>query len=261
MSGADLLEDSVPHGTTAGYAAGCRSLGACPGKETPYAQSCLDARRRQVGEYQYARAVAKGREVEFLQREAEERTSASAPSASVVKARRAQEKQQGVPLTPEPAPAAAAVPVAAELSVGGFTAERRANMARGVTEAQERQRAYALATASEEHPLGLALNGEPRKKAAAGTTLFRGRLMTREEAAAAIAAEVPRRGLTGADLLSRVAAPAVPEAAAAAAPAAGDAVEQVERLVRVLTGVDWSVLAATLRRVADAIEGTKEATS
>ncbi len=39
MSAEDLLKEGVEHGTTIGYAAGCRSLGGCLGKDGPYEQS------------------------------------------------------------------------------------------------------------------------------------------------------------------------------------------------------------------------------
>lgn len=97
MSGADVLGGVEGHGTTLGYAAGCRSLGGCPGKDGPYGQSCMDARRRQMGEWPYARAVANGREVELLAREVEERTAPPSSSPKVAQAKRAQRKNQGLP--------------------------------------------------------------------------------------------------------------------------------------------------------------------
>lgn len=107
MNGADLLEDTVAHGTTAGYEAGCRSTGGCPGADGPWAQTCSAAKTRSRSDWSYGKAVAKDREVEFLEREAAARTEAAKPSAKVVAAKRAQEKQQGVPVpTARPKPPA-----------------------------------------------------------------------------------------------------------------------------------------------------------
>lgn len=100
MSGADLLEDGVPHGTTAGYDAGCRSLGGCPGKDGRWAQTCTAAKSRSRMEFGYSKAVAKGREVELLEREVEARLKPTAVPAEVARAKASQRKQQGVPAQP-----------------------------------------------------------------------------------------------------------------------------------------------------------------
>lgn len=196
MSGADVLGVIEGHGTTQGYAAGCRSLGGCPGKDGPYGQSCMDARRRQMGEWPYARAVANGREVELLVREVEERTAPPSSSPKVARAKRAQRKQQGVPLpVAEPEPLAP-VQVASEEpapQVSGSLAKSQ-----GALASHPKQRDHALATATEEHPMGLTLAGEPRKRCAPGTMLVGGVLRRSEnvteaeiEAAAATAAGEP----------------------------------------------------------------------
>lgn len=52
MSAADLLEDSIPHGTRAGYQAGCKTEGGCPaGKE--FGLSCNRANMLAVSDYSY----------------------------------------------------------------------------------------------------------------------------------------------------------------------------------------------------------------
>ena len=109
MSGADLLEDTFSgHGTTAGYDAGCRSLGGCPGKDGPWAQTCTTAKSRSRMEFGYSKAVGNGREVEFLQREAEARTEAAKPKGAAAK--RAQQEEHRVPapevIAEEPEPTA-----------------------------------------------------------------------------------------------------------------------------------------------------------
>lgn len=97
MSGADLLEDAFSgHGTTAGYDAGCRSLGGCPGKDGPWAQTCTTAKSRSRMEFGYSKAVGNGREVEFLQREADARAEAAKPKPKVTAAKRAQHKEHPV---------------------------------------------------------------------------------------------------------------------------------------------------------------------
>ena len=111
MNGADLLEDSFSgHGTTAGHDAGCRSLGGCPGKDGPWAQTCMTAKSRSRMEFGYSKAVGNGREVEFLQREAEARTEAAKPKPKVAAAKRAQQKEHRVPapevIAEEPEPTA-----------------------------------------------------------------------------------------------------------------------------------------------------------
>lgn len=113
MSGADLLKDSFSgHGTTAGYDAGCRSLGGCTGKDGPWAQTCTTAKSRSRMEFGYSKAVGNGREVEFLQREAEARTEAAKPKPKpkVAAAKRAQQKEHRVPapevIAEEPEPTA-----------------------------------------------------------------------------------------------------------------------------------------------------------
>lgn len=178
MSGTDVL-GVEGHGTTQGYAAGCRSLGGCPGKDGPYGQSCMDARRRQMGEWPYARAVANGREVELLAREVEERTSPRSSSPKVAQAKRAQQKQQGVPLpVAEPEPLAP-VQVASEEPApqpSGSLAKSQ-----GAFASHPKQRDHALATATEEHPMGLTLAGEPRKRCAPGTILVHGVLQAAKE--------------------------------------------------------------------------------
>ncbi|MFP7833100.1 hypothetical protein [Marisediminicola sp. LYQ134] len=59
MSTADLFEDGFPHGTHAGYLAGCKSGGACPAKvETGV--SCAQANIRYAGDRHYARLVDRG---------------------------------------------------------------------------------------------------------------------------------------------------------------------------------------------------------
>ncbi|MBF4603727.1 hypothetical protein [Curtobacterium sp. VKM Ac-2884] len=113
MSGADLLEDSFSgHGTTAGYDAGCRSLGGCPGKDGPWAQTCMTAKSRSRMEFGYSKAVAKDREVEFLQAEADARTESVKPTQKVAAAKRAQRKAHRVPapevIAEEPEPSAPA---------------------------------------------------------------------------------------------------------------------------------------------------------
>jgi hypothetical protein len=68
-------------------------------------------------EFGYSKAVAKDREVEMLEREAEERTAPPAVLPRVARAKRAQRKQQGVPAAaPEPAAPAevATTPAVAE---------------------------------------------------------------------------------------------------------------------------------------------------
>lgn len=184
MSGADVL-GVEGHGTTQGYAAGCRSLGGCPGKDGPYGQSCMDARRRQMGEWPYTRAVANGREVELLVREVEERTAPPPSSPKVAQAKRAQRKQQGVPLPVARPMPAAPNPVAPDLQQwpeesapqpAGSLAKSQ-----GALASHPKQRDHALATASEEHPMGLTLAGEPRKRCAPGTILVHGVLQATKE--------------------------------------------------------------------------------
>lgn len=266
MSGADLLVDGFPHGTVAGYRQGCKSSGLCPGG---YGQTCTQANVRASADWQYGKALAKDREVEFLEREwsaanaaGDDARPAAEVSAKVERAKRLQQRQQGVPLSSPLVVQAEPVP-APEVAASGFSRERRANMSKGAFAAQQRQREHALATASAEHPLGLSLNGQPRKRLAAGTVLFQGRLMLREDAAAAIAAEVPRRGLTGGDLLQRAesAARPIPEVKVRQpeAPVAGlkAAAAEAERLSSLLTGTDWDAVAAALGRIADAVEAVR----
>lgn len=128
MSGADLLEDAFSgHGTTVGYDAGCRSLGGCPGKDGLWAQTCMTAKSRSRMEFGYSKAVGNGREVEFLQREADARVEVAKPKPKVVAAKRAQHKEHRVPApeviadgpeptapTPAPAPADEQVVLAVE---------------------------------------------------------------------------------------------------------------------------------------------------
>lgn len=58
MSGADRLEDGFPHGTVAGYAAGCQG-GYCPaGNE--HGLSCKRAKQLTAGDYRFQRLVKQG---------------------------------------------------------------------------------------------------------------------------------------------------------------------------------------------------------
>jgi len=58
MSAADLLEDSFPHATPAGYTLGCRG-GHCPGREQ-HGMSCSEARTRYHGDWAFRRLVEQG---------------------------------------------------------------------------------------------------------------------------------------------------------------------------------------------------------
>lgn len=59
MSGADRLEDGFPHGTTQGYADGCRG-GWCPAGND-HGLSCSRAKQLSAGDYQYQRLAKQGR--------------------------------------------------------------------------------------------------------------------------------------------------------------------------------------------------------
>lgn len=93
----DSLE--FPHGTTKGYAQGCRSQGACPGL---YGQTCSDARTRAASDYRYGKAVAKDREVEYLKGEheaAQQQAAKTATRPGVDRARANQERAQSTRLS------------------------------------------------------------------------------------------------------------------------------------------------------------------
>jgi hypothetical protein len=194
VSGADLLEDSFSgHGTTAGYDAGCRSLGGCPGKDGPWAQTCMTAKSRSRMEFGYSKAVAKDREVEFLQAEADARTEAVKPTAKVAAAKRSQRKEHRVPVpTARPKPPAP-TPVAEELQQWPDEAAPQPACAeppagslaksQGAFASHPKQRDLALATASKEHPMGLTLTGEPRRRCAPGTVLVEGVLRRSDDEA------------------------------------------------------------------------------
>ncbi len=107
MNGADLLEDTVAHGTTAGYEAGCRSTGGCPGADGPWAQTCSAAKTRSRSDWQYGKAVGNGREVEFLQREADARVRAAVAKVEGKAATRMARAGTSTPVpTARPKPAA-----------------------------------------------------------------------------------------------------------------------------------------------------------
>lgn len=66
MSTHDLYSDTFPpHGTTAGYAAGCHSGGACPGK-LERGQTCVQANQRYAADWSYRKAVDRGEELAAL---------------------------------------------------------------------------------------------------------------------------------------------------------------------------------------------------
>lgn len=57
----DMLEDGFPHGTTDGFARGCRSAGACPAGHE-HGLSCRRAQILAAGNYQYQQLVRAGEE-------------------------------------------------------------------------------------------------------------------------------------------------------------------------------------------------------
>lgn len=87
MTPADDMTVDYPHGTTTGYKRGCHGSGECPGG---YGQTCVRASIRAASEWQYSRAVAKDREVEFLEREA----APAEPPVKTAKAQRAEAQQR-----------------------------------------------------------------------------------------------------------------------------------------------------------------------
>lgn len=199
MNGADLLEDGVPHGTTAGYDAGCRSLGGCPGKDGEWAQTCMTAKSRSRMEFGYSKAVAKGREVELLQREADERRTPPPVPAKVARAKTSQQKQHGVPRPVARPRPSAPTPVAADLeqwpeeTAPQPEGTRSTSVAKsqGAFASHPKQRDHALATASAEYPMGLTLAGEPRRRCAPGTVLVDGVLRRGDDAANLLTSALP----------------------------------------------------------------------
>lgn len=202
MSGADLLEDTFSgHGTTAGYDAGCRSLGGCPGKDGPWAQTCTTAKSRSRMEFGYSKAVGNGREVEFLQREADARAETAKPKSKVEAAKRSQHKEHRVPVpTARPKPPAP-TPVPEELQqwpdevaphpAGAEPPAGSLAKSQGAFASHPKQRDHALATASEEYPMGLTLTGEPRRRCAPGTVLIEGVLRRSDDATDELTAVPP----------------------------------------------------------------------
>lgn len=57
----DMLEEGFPHGTTDGFARGCRSAGACPAGHE-HGLSCRRAQILAAGNYQYQQLVRAGEE-------------------------------------------------------------------------------------------------------------------------------------------------------------------------------------------------------
>lgn len=85
MSGADRLEDGFPHGTTQGYADGCRG-GWCPAGND-HGLSCSRAKQLSAGDYQYQRLAKQGRtpaEIAFELGLAPETHVAPEPKAAVL---------------------------------------------------------------------------------------------------------------------------------------------------------------------------------
>lgn len=213
MSSADLFEDGFPHGTARGYELGCRGS-ACPAK-VEFGQSCREANIRVASDWGYRKRVQAGAPVE------EQRLPevAAAPVVKVPRPARPVEhrlqeaasarRDHDVPrptARPKPAPP---TPIAPELqqwreeTAPQQEGARSSSMAksRGAFASRSKQRDHALATASEEHPMGLTLNGEPRRRCAPGTVLVAGVLRRAEEvteaeiaaasAATAIRADAP----------------------------------------------------------------------
>lgn len=191
MSGADLYVDGFPHGTAQGYQQGCRGS-ACPAK-VEFGQSCREASIRLASDWGYRKLVQRGASVE------EQRL----PEGGVqqVPAQKPKKPRQGIaavyaPLgqhglkadRPKPVPRpmpAPPTPVASDLQQwpddeapqpAGSLAKSRGTLA-----SHPKQRDHALATASEQHPMGLTLGGEPRKRCAPGTVLVHGVLQATSE--------------------------------------------------------------------------------
>jgi hypothetical protein len=109
MSTHDLYSDTFPpHGTTAGYAAGCHSGGACPGK-LERGQTCVQANQRYASDWSYRKAVDRGEELAVLSAQPE-------PDPPARKRAQANQERQQARRTPavgeEPKPVARPKPPA-----------------------------------------------------------------------------------------------------------------------------------------------------
>lgn len=199
MSSADLFEDGFPHGTARGYELGCRGS-ACPAK-VEFGQSCREANIRVASDWGYRKLVQGGASLEE-QRLPELPTAPVVRTAVPVKpiehvlhervnARRDLDAPKPMP-RPKPVPPA---PVAPELQQ--WPEESAPQPAGSLAKSQgafashPKQRDHALATASTEHPMGLTLNGEPRRRCAPGTVLVGGVLRRADEVPSAVAPQVP----------------------------------------------------------------------
>lgn len=168
MSGHDLYADDFPpHGTTSGYAAGCHSGGACPGK-LERGQTCVQAQQRYASDWGYRKAVDARQELAFLDGE----TVAIEPP----KPRAVAPKPVPRPRPPAPAPVVD-VEEASEVVGPSISVAK----SQGAFASHPKQRDHALATASEEYPMGLTLAGEPRRRCAPGTVLVGGVLRRSDE--------------------------------------------------------------------------------
>lgn len=157
-----------------------------------------------------------------------------------------------LPLTPTiaPAPAATGFEVHPRRASAQTASKRKSD---GQFAAHVKQRAHALATSTPEHPLGLSLNGTPRKRAAAGT---------------AIGADGKLHDISGLTNWKRTTSPgaaAIPPAAMAPLapepPVTGattddveDAAREADRVAALLANTDWRAVARSLGRIADAME-------
>jgi hypothetical protein len=167
MSGHDLYADDFPpHGTTTGYAAGCHSSGACPGK-LERGQTCVQAHHRYASDWGYRKAVDAGAELSVL-----ELATADVPVSP-----------RTVPVARPKPPAPTPVPEELQqwpddepalLTEREIASSSCLAKSQGAFASHPKQRDHALATASEEHPMGLTLTGEPRRRCAPGTILVHG---------------------------------------------------------------------------------------
>lgn len=225
MSALDLLDGSIVHGTAAGYDAGCHTAGGCPGSSEEFGQTCTEAKTRSRSEFRYGKAVANGREVEYLRAErhpaaqvfrapavdpdiavAVDQMQPTSVGERVAIERTLQDRRDRVEVEPvvEDAPApkpvarrkpVAPTPVAPDLDQwpepsapqpAGSLAKSR-----GAFAAHPKQRDHALATATREHPMGLTLTGEPRRRCAPGTVLIEGVLRRSDDAANVLTSAPP----------------------------------------------------------------------